>query len=118
MSVHYGPIDIDCDALPYPLAQACETLNFQSPLDVRWCRLSQFVNGQAHPVGLFSSRSWQRLFHKQAKEKPCSCGEALPTLEQYAFTFASGAHVEYYLAQCARCRTMFWEQGSPATFGS
>jgi hypothetical protein len=117
MSVDYGPIDIDCDALPYPLVQACETLNFRSPLDVRWCRMSQFGNGQGEGSGLFSSQSWKRLFRKnQGREKACTCGDPLPTLEQYAFTFSSGAHVEYYLGQCGRCGTMFWEQATASSF--
>jgi hypothetical protein len=117
MSVHYGPIDIDCDALPYALVQACEMLGFRYPLDVRWCRMSQFLNSQARALGLFSSHPWKRLFgRQQRKEASCSCGEPLPMLEQYAFTFASGAQVEYRLAQCHRCRTMLWEPAAPGPF--
>lgn len=41
-----GTPEIFCDAPPYAVVRACETLGFQSPLDVRWCRKSQSIRGQ------------------------------------------------------------------------
>jgi hypothetical protein len=79
--------------------------------------MSQVGGGHAQGSSPASSRSWMHLFRKNsARAKTCSCGEALPPLEQYLFTFLSGAHVEYCLAQCPRCLTMFWDPASPGTF--
>jgi hypothetical protein len=30
-------------------------------------------------------------------------------MESYTFTFASGSQSAYYLAQCERCRTIYWD---------
>jgi len=39
-------LEICCDAPPYGIVRACAKCGFASPLDVRWCRLSHFVNGK------------------------------------------------------------------------
>jgi hypothetical protein len=40
----------------------------------------------------------------------CACQE-LPRLQGYQFLLSSGIEVLYYLGQCSRCRTIFWEEG-------
>ena len=107
MASQLGPIEICCDAPPYLIVQACERLRFLSPLDVRWCRMSNFLNDLSA-----SLRIWNFLFIKNQPEKrTCSCGEPLPVLEDYAFTFACGKVLNYALGQCPKCRTIFWEEG-------
>jgi hypothetical protein len=39
----------------------------------------------------------------------CSCGQAVPPLESYTFTFVSGKETQYHLGQCPHCRTIFWD---------
>ena len=42
MSSKLGPIEILCEAPPYPIVQACHMIGIKRPEDVRWCRMSQF----------------------------------------------------------------------------
>src|SRR5436309_14128025 len=112
MASQLGPIDICCDAPSYLIVQACERLNFKTPLDVRWSRLSHFLT-----EGTSGLRLWHFLFVKNpADKKLCYCGEPLPLLEDYAFTFACGKVLNYGLAQCPKCRTVFWEEGMVPLF--
>jgi hypothetical protein len=41
-----GPMDIECEAPPYSVVKACQGLRFQSPLDVRWCRICSSMDSQ------------------------------------------------------------------------
>jgi hypothetical protein len=112
MSSRLGPIRIDCDAPPDLVVQKCERLGFESPLDVRWCRLSHFVNRPGEAGGDLLLRLWQWLFRKdQPKPTTCSCGRPLPVLQRYAVTLPSGEVADYLLGQCRRCWTIFWEEG-------
>jgi hypothetical protein len=107
MSSQLWPIEISCDAPSYLIVQACGRLAFQSPLDVRWCRMSHFLTGNNAGVRLLSL-----LFLKgQPDRKLCFCREPLPLLEDYAFTFACGKVLNYSLGQCPKCRSIFWEEG-------
>jgi hypothetical protein len=107
MSSQLWPIEINCDAPSYLVVQACERLRFLSPLDVRWCRMSNFLHESNA-----SLRLWNFLFTKnQLERRTCTCGELLPVLEGYAFTFACGKVLNYGLGQCPKCRTVFWEEG-------
>jgi hypothetical protein len=55
-------------------------------------------------------RLWSFLFIKnQPDKRTCTCGEPLPVLEDYAFTFACGKVLNYSLGQCPKCQTVFWE---------
>jgi hypothetical protein len=90
MSSELGPIDIVCDAPPYPVVRACQRLGLRAPQDVRWCRVNRYAAGSARGS--------------------CTCGHAAPRLESYTFTFVSGSQASYYLAQCPRCRTIFWDK--------
>ena len=94
-----GPIEIVCDAPPYLVVKACAGLGFRCPLDVRWCRLDR---RHLHRPGTFFP--WLR-----PGSPPCTCGEPVPELEGYTFTFATGGRAEYFLVQCRRCRTIFWD---------
>jgi hypothetical protein len=106
-----GPIDIKCDAPLYSIVKACGKLGFQSSLDVRWCRTNHFLGGQGESGGGFHPLRW--LFGgSQPPETTCACGQPLPKMERYTFTFASEKKGHYLLGQCCQCRTMFWEEVS------
>jgi hypothetical protein len=100
MSGNLGPIDIQCDAPPYPVVKACVSLGFHEPEDVRWCRIER--RRLRRPSSLFP---WLR-----AAIPMCVCGQPLPKLESYTFTFVSGSQLEYHLGQCSRCRTIYWDK--------
>jgi hypothetical protein len=111
MASQFGPIEIACDAPPYPIVEACWMLGFQSAPDVRWCRMSTFLHGEGEGGSVFSLQSWKGwLGMGRARGHCCSCGEMLPTLEKCTFTFLSGSKTDYLLGQCPRCRTIFWEE--------
>jgi hypothetical protein len=99
MSSELGPFEIDCDAPSYFVVRACEGLGFRTPQDVRWRRIDR--RNLERPGGFFP---WLR-----ANASCCSCGQPLPALEGYTFTFISGRQTEYHLGQCQRCRTIFWD---------
>jgi hypothetical protein len=103
-----GPIDINCDAPPCSIVEACAKLSFQAPLDVRWRRASRHDHDGI--LG-FHALFWLLGAGRAAT---CNCGQPLPLLERYTFTFASGREASYLLGQCRRCRTMFWED-APTT---
>ena len=103
------PLDIRCDAPPFPVVGACQRLGFRSPLDVRWCRLSRFLAARSSRPG--TPPGAQVFDTKPAQETTCTCGEPLPKLEKYAITFVLEKVVDYRLGQCRRCGTMFWEEG-------
>jgi hypothetical protein len=108
MSSQLGPLDIQCDAPPYSVVHACEGLGFRSPLDVRWCRMSHFPGDREGGTGMFP---WKLLFGAgQPQEKACTCGVPLPALEKYTFTLVSAKVSDYFLGQCRRCHTVFWEE--------
>ncbi len=112
MSSQLGPIEIMCDAPPYLVVQACERLGFRSPLDVGWLRFSHFLAEHRDRGGLLDIPPWTWIFGKhESKGKSCACGGSLPTLEAYSFTFVSHRVADYWLAQCPRCGTIFWDQG-------
>ncbi len=90
MSSELGPIDIHCDAPPYPVVRACQRVGLRSPQDVRWCRVNRF----AAPEG----------------RAGCRCRQARPRLESYTFTFVTGKQAAYFLAQCEACGTIFWDK--------
>jgi hypothetical protein len=111
MSEQYGPIEIHCDAPPYAIVKAGHRIGLHHPEDVCWVRMSQFLKEQASSA-LQKARSWKSLFGLgRAQAIPCRCGEKLPRMERYTFTFRSGREEHYHLAQCSRCRTIFWDRG-------
>ncbi len=107
MSEQLGPLDVDCDAPPYAVVAACEGLGFQAPLDVRWCRTSHSQADRASKLlGWFHGKG-------RPEQRTCTCGQSLPLLEPYTFPFISEKRVVYFLGQCRRCRTIYWEEGPP-----
>ena len=112
MSGPLGPIAIDCDAPGYLIVKACQRLGIQSPEDVRWCRMSHFLNARPGLKGLFHRQTWKMLWEgKMAPtEKACFCAEALPRLTMYTFTMSTGKELSYCLGQCRKCHTVFWEE--------
>lgn len=99
MPENLGPIDVLCDAPPYPVVKACGGLGFVQPQDVRWCRINR--RQPRRPAGLF----WLR-----GSAPRCSCGQPMPALESYVFTFVSGSQARYHLGQCKRCRAIYWDK--------
>jgi len=106
-----GPIRIDCDAPPYSVVKVCEEFGFESPLDVRWCRMSHFIDrcskvDSAPDLALLM----YLILMSRPKHQTCTCGAPLPPLEWYCFTFLSGKVANYHMGQCRKCRTIFWEE--------
>jgi hypothetical protein len=115
MSSQLGPLEICCDAPPYPIVQGCLHAGIQSPEDVRWLRISEFRNRQ--DGGQQSSSSphfslWKVLWGsgQAPQRKTCTCGAELPPLRLVVFTFNTGDQAPYLLGQCSRCRTVFWDE--------
>ena len=108
MSSQLGPIDISCDAPPYPIVRAGRRIGLESPEDVRWCR----VHPGLETLSLTGDVSgWKSLFGLGGRGKnACTCGQPLPVLEKYTFTFLSGQQASYLLGQCLRCRTVYWNE--------
>jgi hypothetical protein len=105
-------LEIRCDAPAYSIVQACRMVGIQNPEDVRWCRLSQLREGQARQLELFKPHTWKAFWEMQEPAGSCcSCGQGIPRLEQITFTYLSGKAVNYFVGQCPRCRTVFWEPG-------
>lgn len=102
-------IEIECDAPPYPIVQACGQLGFHSPEDVRWDWQESAATPQG-PSGV-PFRLLQWLF---GKRKPvqghCVCGRETPRLNRYIFTLSSGEELHLFLGQCPRCSTMTWHR--------
>jgi hypothetical protein len=111
MSQQLGPIDVSCDAPGYPIVRAASRVGVTTPEDVRWCRMSHFLEQAGGWKGLFHPTTWTKLLVRgEAGDQICSCGAQLPVLERVTFTFTTGREETYLLGQCARCRTVFWEE--------
>jgi hypothetical protein len=111
MPKQLGPIEVTCDAPIFPIVQSCEKLGMHAPADVRWCRMSHFLNGRGGWRDLLRRKPWELLFEMRSlEEKRCFCAEHLPSLSLYTFTFSTGKEVSYFLGQCQRCQTVFWEE--------
>jgi hypothetical protein len=107
MSSRHEPQESDCDAPPYRVVEACAKLGFESPLDVRWRRMSHYLDERP---GMFGLGGWAWLFGKRTPPgTTCVCGGPLPALERYTFTFRSERKADYFLGQCRRCHTIYWE---------
>ena len=106
-----GPISIECDAPSYSIVQACERLGMESPEDVRWCRMTHFLNANTGWRGLFNRDTWKVLWETKAMPaRACFCGQHLPRLMAYTFTMSTGKELSYCLGQCIKCHTIFWEE--------
>jgi hypothetical protein len=107
-------LEIRCDAPPYAVVRACKDFDFHSPLDVRWCRMSHLASAEEKRKDYFGIRLLKRLLEKnKTKAQTCTCGQPLPDLKKYDFTFHSKKVGCYLLGQCRRCRTMYWDDNLP-----
>jgi hypothetical protein len=114
MSNQLGPLEVICDAPPYPIVQACNAIGVDNPEDVRWMRMSHRVEprDETPERGDRSASVWQKILHTNAaREQACSCREKIPKLAKYRFTYSSGDEVTYSVAQCTKCHTVYWEEG-------
>jgi hypothetical protein len=111
MAAGLGPIEIQCDAPPYSIIQACQWVGIERPEDVRWSRMSHFLSEDNERHELFNVHAWKSfLGMSRAGRMSCTCGHALPRLEKCTFTFITGKEVSYYIGQCERCKSVFWEE--------
>jgi len=114
MFSQFGQLEIWCDAPPYAVVRACNGYGFHSPLDVRWCNMSRFLIGEGQRQDDFGIGLWQWLFGRTKTSKhTCTCGQSLPDLKKYGFSFLSEKVDDYLLGQCRRCRTIFWDAALP-----
>jgi len=110
MSNQLGPLEVVCDAPSYSIVRACCKLGFQSPEDVRWCRVSHSLDVQTGWQGIPNSQLWMTSGMHRPRGLVCSCDQELPQLNAYTFMLITGLELTYYLGQCARCRAMYWEK--------
>jgi hypothetical protein len=111
MANKLGPIGINCDSPPYSVVQACRRIGIESPEDVRWCRMSHFLQQGTGLRQLFYQHGWKALLGVgRPEDRVCSCGYRLPDLEKYTFTFITGREASFCLGQCRRCHSIFWEE--------
>src|SRR5262249_11933712 len=98
-------------APPYSIVQACHMIGMQNPEDVRWFRMSHFLGEEDyHQTG--EKRLSLGAFFGIGKSgrSSCTCGERLPERQEYLFTVLTGKEMAYLLAQCGKCRTVYWEE--------
>lgn len=108
---HLGLLEVECDAPPYPIVRACRKLGMSEPEDVRWSHKNHNSRRSHSWIRFLASPIWGRLLRRDEKAASvCSCGQPMPELDSYSFTFQTGEQVEYDLAQCPRCRTIYWEK--------
>jgi hypothetical protein len=102
--------ELECDAPPYPIVEACESIGIRSPLDVRWCRVTRCP--QSNSSSNFFGRWMRRLFNgKQLPSNPtCFCRKPVPETDCYRFTSNGLETVSYRLGQCNHCWAIFWEE--------
>jgi hypothetical protein len=109
MSTRLGPVEIECDAPPYAVVEACAYLGFRRPLDVRWRPARELREAaEAGDRGL-GRRLWSALLGR-GRRPACPCGQGLAPLGRYVLLLPWGAELDYLLGQCPRCATMFWEE--------
>jgi hypothetical protein len=99
-------MEINCDAPPYTIVEACRMIGLDNPEDVRWCRLRHVPNTR------FPHVPWKTFFHLSVSGEAarCCCRAEMPALERYTFSLASGKQLDYLIGQCPRCRTVIWEE--------
>lgn len=113
MSSRLGLLELECDAPPYAIVRACRKVGLERPEDVRWCRKSRHAKRNHGWITFLASPIWGRLLGRADEaDEPhaCNCGQNLPELESYAFTFQTGEQIEYEIGQCPRCHTIYWEK--------
>jgi hypothetical protein len=108
---HLGPIEVVCDAPPYVIVQGCRAIGLLSPEDVRWCRVVHVPPPCPGWKEVLLTWPWQALWGARRSKNPrCSCGQELPPFRCHAFWLSTGSLPSYFISQCARCRTVFWDE--------
>jgi hypothetical protein len=109
MSSQLGPIEFCCDAPPYHIVQACTMIGIESPADVRWCHVSRHLDPEGGWPEMLKS-PWKMLRREaRAGDRNCNCGHPFPAVEKFQFTLRSRKELAYFLGQCERCRTVYWQ---------
>ena len=107
----FSTIAVECDAPAYPIVQACRKVGFCSPEDVRWCRVSRTHQKPHRQNSWLGFEFWMSFFKQRKPRSPaCVCGQVLPKLECYTFTFISGVKHSLLLGQCNRCQSISWRE--------
>jgi hypothetical protein len=110
MSMQLGPIDICCDSPPYNIVQACKHLGFRTPEDVRWSRAGRLSDEKSTRHGSFGQLALDALRAVGGRgPSQCVCGRGLPAMQRYLFLLLNGKELSYFLGQCERCQTIFWD---------
>ena len=107
----FGTTEIDDEAPPYAIVQACRRLGFYAPEDVRWCQVSAAPPASKPQPESGRFRILRSFFGKRGPKRPrCACGRPLPRLENHTFTLRSGEQNQLRLGQCHRCKTIYWQE--------
>jgi hypothetical protein len=76
--------------------------------------MSHFLDGEGQRGLTFARRIWQWLFGaRKPRLATCTCGQPLPGLTKYGFSFLAQNVGDYLLGQCSGCRTIFWDSAVP-----
>lgn len=103
-------IQIECDAPPYPIVQACRKIGFHCPEDDRWSYPCSARPAPKERRGIWRLPLIRSLFgNSPPKQASCVCGHAYPALARYKFVLCSGKGIYLDLGQCRRCHTIFWQ---------
>src|SRR5690349_12052207 len=110
-SVLLKPVTIECDAPPYDIVKASGQVGMRTPQDVRWCRKPSPARNTVSGWRALGSRIWKLLFAFGLPDgdEMCRCGSPLPQRRPVLFRSPSRGEAHYALAQCGRCRTIFWD---------
>ena len=102
--------EIVCDAPPYCVVKVCHLIGIDRPADVRWRRMSHHKAEAQELHGSWFDAAPSSGWGGGASKTLCTCGQKLPHLEMYTFTFSTGEETSYLLGQCRRCRSVYWEE--------
>lgn len=116
MASQLGPLEVICDAPPYPIVRACNAIGVESPEDVRWINAAHHIDGDGHPLNVCACELEKPKPKPKAGFSYLLCGYGakpvpMPPLAKYRFTYSSGDEVTYSVGQCPKCRTVFWMDG-------
>jgi len=104
-------LEIVCDAPPYTVVQACSRIGVESPEDVRWCEAGNFLSEQHLSLPLRKHAKWNELRELLGpRHMACACGQPVPPLRGYVFTFGNGTTALYEVGQCGRCKRVYWSK--------